>query len=160
MSRFLSGNQQSLIERIFCKLIYICCYLYVLNAFLYRKAVHTIPNNPRVRQVLLDIDRKDFAPHSPYNDQPIEIGYGATISAPHMVFASFMFLVNVNVILACVCTFACRGEGKGQFQDFRCWERVWLFDSVFCENGMIMFIFYGKLFMVQKYLWLIKLIID
>lgn len=30
------------------------------------------------------VDRKFYAPKSPYSDSPQYIGYGATISAPHM----------------------------------------------------------------------------
>ncbi|VDM81657.1 unnamed protein product [Strongylus vulgaris] len=34
---------------------------------------------------MLAVDRGDFAPRSPYMDQPQGIGWNATISAPHMV---------------------------------------------------------------------------
>ena len=38
-----------------------------------------------VYDTLLAIDRKFYVPSSPYyNDSPSSIGYGATISAPHM----------------------------------------------------------------------------
>lgn len=32
-------------------------------------------------------DRKFYCPHNPYRDAPQPIGYGVTISAPHMVSA-------------------------------------------------------------------------
>ncbi|KAE9413689.1 hypothetical protein Angca_002677 [Angiostrongylus cantonensis] len=38
----------------------------------------------RVRDAMLAVDRADFAPVSPYRDQPQGIGWNATISAPHM----------------------------------------------------------------------------
>uniref|UniRef100_A0A915IQH3 protein-L-isoaspartate(D-aspartate) O-methyltransferase n=1 Tax=Romanomermis culicivorax TaxID=13658 RepID=A0A915IQH3_ROMCU len=30
------------------------------------------------------VDRANYCPHNPYHDNPQSIGYGATISAPHM----------------------------------------------------------------------------
>jgi protein-L-isoaspartate(D-aspartate) O-methyltransferase len=33
---------------------------------------------------MLGVDRSFFAPRDPYADSPQPIGYGATISAPHM----------------------------------------------------------------------------
>ena len=44
----------------------------------------TIKSN-KVYETLLAIDRKYYVPQPPYyNDNPSSIGYGATISAPHM----------------------------------------------------------------------------
>jgi len=37
-----------------------------------------------VAEAMLKIDRGDFCPNDPYSDSPQPIGYGATISAPHM----------------------------------------------------------------------------
>jgi len=37
-----------------------------------------------VAEAMLKIDRGDFCPNDPYVDSPQPIGYGATISAPHM----------------------------------------------------------------------------
>lgn len=37
-----------------------------------------------VKQAMLAVDRKFFAPSNPYADSPQSIGSGATISAPHM----------------------------------------------------------------------------
>ncbi|EFO23289.1 protein-L-isoaspartate O-methyltransferase [Loa loa] len=38
----------------------------------------------RVEEVMLGVDRADFCPQNPYQDCPQQIGYNATISAPHM----------------------------------------------------------------------------
>ena len=37
-----------------------------------------------VAEVMKMVDRADYCPSSPYDDCPIYLGYGATISAPHM----------------------------------------------------------------------------
>eukprot|EP01084_Bolivina_argentea_P002912 5430_1 len=37
-----------------------------------------------VAAIMKKVDRADFAPRNPYQDKPQSIGYGATISAPHM----------------------------------------------------------------------------
>ena len=47
---------------------------------------------------MLSTDRKYFCPSSPYEDAPRYIGYGATISAPHMhatVLESLRTLIQV-----------------------------------------------------------------
>lgn len=41
-------------------------------------------NKGEVEQAMLATDRQNYAPRSPYVDTPQQIGYGATISAPHM----------------------------------------------------------------------------
>jgi protein-L-isoaspartate(D-aspartate) O-methyltransferase len=41
-------------------------------------------NHKEVYNAMLAVDRKDFAPYSPYEDRPQSISYNATISAPHM----------------------------------------------------------------------------
>ena len=38
----------------------------------------------KVERVMKSVDRGDFCKHSPYQDSPQGIGYGVTISAPHM----------------------------------------------------------------------------
>ncbi|KAI7903544.1 protein-L-isoaspartate O-methyltransferase [Cokeromyces recurvatus] len=43
-----------------------------------------ILKNERVIQAMKTIDRKDYCPRYAYDDSPQSIGYGATISAPHM----------------------------------------------------------------------------
>ena len=40
------------------------------------------------------VDRGDFCKHNPYYDSPQGIGYGVTISAPHMV-RNFILIVYV-----------------------------------------------------------------
>jgi protein-L-isoaspartate(D-aspartate) O-methyltransferase len=37
-----------------------------------------------VAQAMLLVDRKFYTQNNPYTDSPQRIGYGATISAPHM----------------------------------------------------------------------------
>jgi protein-L-isoaspartate(D-aspartate) O-methyltransferase len=40
--------------------------------------------SPRVRDAMSSVDRAHYASYSPYEDSPQGIGFGATISAPHM----------------------------------------------------------------------------
>ncbi|KAL1917750.1 uncharacterized protein VTP21DRAFT_3584 [Calcarisporiella thermophila] len=47
-------------------------------------ALAKIITNPRVEQAMLATDRRHYARSQPYQDSPQGIGYGATISAPHM----------------------------------------------------------------------------
>jgi len=42
----------------------------------------------------IKVDRAHYAPSSPYSDSPQPIGYGATISAPHMHGHACEYLVN------------------------------------------------------------------
>ncbi|KAF9977774.1 hypothetical protein BGZ73_004841 [Actinomortierella ambigua] len=41
-------------------------------------------SHPAVRDAMLAVDRKHYSKFRPYEDAPQTIGYGATISAPHM----------------------------------------------------------------------------
>merc|ERR1712110_78297 len=41
-------------------------------------------SSDKVEQVMKSVDRGDFCKHNPYSDSPQGIGYGVTISAPHM----------------------------------------------------------------------------
>ncbi|KAG9294128.1 hypothetical protein G9A89_021487 [Geosiphon pyriformis] len=43
-----------------------------------------IINNPRVEEAMKAVDRGNYIDHEPYHDSPQRLGYGATISAPHM----------------------------------------------------------------------------
>jgi protein-L-isoaspartate(D-aspartate) O-methyltransferase len=43
-----------------------------------------IIKNKEVARVMEMVDRKYYAPKYPYDDSPQPIGFGATISAPHM----------------------------------------------------------------------------
>mmetsp|Transcript_13430 Transcript_13430/g.16698 ORF Transcript_13430/g.16698 Transcript_13430/m.16698 type:complete len:292 (-) Transcript_13430:272-1147(-) len=54
-----------------------------------RSLVDELKNNGLIKsrdvyEAMLKVDRGDFVDHNPYLDQPVPIGYGATISAPHM----------------------------------------------------------------------------
>jgi len=40
--------------------------------------------NADAKAAFLSVDRGHYCPHSPYDDSPAPIGWGATISAPHM----------------------------------------------------------------------------
>ena len=44
-----------------------------------------ILNNERTVKSMLAVDRKNYAKGNAYQDAPQTIGYGVTISAPHMV---------------------------------------------------------------------------
>merc|ERR1711997_297087 len=46
--------------------------------------VNGVISSDKVEQVMKSIDRGDFCKSNPYNDAPQGIGYGVTISAPHM----------------------------------------------------------------------------
>lgn len=50
--------------------------------------------NERVKDAMLRVDRAHYAPSSPYQDSPQPIGYGATISAPHMHGHACEYLVD------------------------------------------------------------------
>ncbi|CAD5208994.1 unnamed protein product [Bursaphelenchus okinawaensis] len=52
-------------------------------------------SSDRIKQVLLSVDRADFARVSPYCDSPQSIGYNATISAPYMHAQSLERLADV-----------------------------------------------------------------
>ena len=45
---------------------------------------NAIVTSATVRQAMLAVDRGEFVDRNPYNDSPQPIGFGATISAPHM----------------------------------------------------------------------------
>ncbi len=46
---------------------------------------HGVIESEAVHQVMLKVDRGEFSKSNPYMDSPQSIGYGVTISAPHMV---------------------------------------------------------------------------
>lgn len=48
----------------------------------------------RAYDAMIAVDRADFSPHAPYEDAPQNIGYSATISAPHMHAAALDYLQN------------------------------------------------------------------
>lgn len=45
---------------------------------------HGIIKTKRVEEAMRAVDRKNYSQYNPYMDSPQSIGYGATISAPHM----------------------------------------------------------------------------
>lgn len=45
-----------------------------------------------VAKALQQVDRKHYAPSHPYMDSPQPLGYGATISAPHMHAYALQYL--------------------------------------------------------------------
>lgn len=51
---------------------------------------------PRVKEVMLKVDRGDFCPSTPYQDCPQYIGFGATISAPHMHGYALKFMEGMK----------------------------------------------------------------
>ncbi|KAG0238014.1 hypothetical protein BGW41_008279 [Actinomortierella wolfii] len=50
--------------------------------------------NPAVRDAMMAVDRKHYSRFRPYEDSPQTIGYGATISAPHMHAAALEALMT------------------------------------------------------------------
>ena len=60
-------------------------------------------NTDKVEKVMKSVDRGDFCKSNPYYDAPQGIGYGVTISAPHMVieFVSQLHLSSYPNYFAC-----------------------------------------------------------
>ena len=56
-----------------------------------------------VSKAMQQVDRKNYAPSNPYMDSPQPLGYGATISAPHMHAYALeylhKFLLNAKKVL-------------------------------------------------------------
>ncbi|KAJ5555477.1 Protein-L-isoaspartate(D-aspartate) O-methyltransferase [Penicillium sp. DV-2018c] len=50
--------------------------------------------NERVKEAMIGVDRAHYAPSRPYSDSPQPIGYGATISAPHMHSHACEYLID------------------------------------------------------------------
>ncbi|KAL4783971.1 protein-L-isoaspartate O-methyltransferase [Aspergillus varians] len=50
--------------------------------------------NERVKRAMMAVDRGHYAPSRPYSDSPQPIGYGATISAPHMHGHACEYLIH------------------------------------------------------------------
>lgn len=55
---------------------------------------NSLIKTPRVKEAFLSVDRAHYAPTTPYMDSPQPIGYGATISAPHMHAAAVESLLE------------------------------------------------------------------
>lgn len=46
--------------------------------------VNEVIETDRVERIMKQVDRGNYCPHNPYSDRPQTIGFGVTISAPHM----------------------------------------------------------------------------
>ena len=63
----------------------ICTKYNLGNKFLVTELIHSdFITSEKVINVMLEVDRNDFAPKNPYANRPQYIGYNVTISAPHM----------------------------------------------------------------------------
>jgi protein-L-isoaspartate(D-aspartate) O-methyltransferase len=68
--------------RWFKVLIYLCCNNRS-NIVLYRQ-IDGVVKSPIVMNAMMNVDRANYSPLSPYMDAPQGIGHYQTISAPHM----------------------------------------------------------------------------
>lgn len=55
--------------------------------------VNNVIKSVEVERTMHAVDRGNYVINSPYLDQPQSIGYGVTISAPHMVFY-YIFIIK------------------------------------------------------------------
>ena len=53
-----------------------------------------VAKSPEVINALQRVDRANYAPQFPYEDTPMPIGYGQTISAPHMHACKLILLLS------------------------------------------------------------------
>lgn len=66
-------------------------------------AENSIIRSDEVESVMTNVDRAKYVNHNPYMDVPQGIGYGVTISAPHMVrmpwqiFATKLFFFSSHL---------------------------------------------------------------
>ena len=111
-----------------------------------------VVKSKRVEEVMLETDRVFYCPKYPYFDSPQSIGFGATISAPHMVFSNTIkmnhpgtvylwgtweviiyiyiyYIFSMGMLLKCWKTSVWRRTGT------RYWFWVWLFDCLHGFNG-------------------------
>lgn len=68
-----------------------------LSTRIFFLSVNGIIRTRRVEETMLNVDRGKYAKHNPYMDAPQSIGYGVTISAPHMVSCLLFFSVFEGV---------------------------------------------------------------
>lgn len=68
--------------------------IFILRFFYLDFAAHGIIENDSVASAMKAVDRADYCKNSPYQDSPQGIGYGVTISAPHMVSVNAQSLVG------------------------------------------------------------------
>ena len=71
-------------------------YVNVLN-LLQLSAANGIIKSKAVEEVMLKVDRGKYAKFNPYMDAPQGIGYGVTISAPHMVRYQFINVIVLEI---------------------------------------------------------------
>ena len=63
----------------------VCTKYNLGNKFLVIELIKTdCIRSQKVAEVMLEVDRNNFAPRNPYTNKPQYIGYNVTISAPHM----------------------------------------------------------------------------
>ncbi|XP_054260885.1 protein-L-isoaspartate(D-aspartate) O-methyltransferase-like [Macrosteles quadrilineatus] len=62
------------------------------------KVIHSDDVENVLALAQVDVDRGKNVTHNPYMDAPQSIGYGVTISAPHMVTGSSQRLTQFNMI--------------------------------------------------------------
>jgi len=48
-------------------------------------SANNVIKSDKVEKIMKSVDRGNYVSTNPYLDQPQSIGYGVTISAPHMV---------------------------------------------------------------------------
>lgn len=70
------------------------------------KIENGIIQDSRVENALLSVDRGNFIDNEKYVDSPRSIGFGATISAPHMVMVQKLLFDNLCnfFFIACICS--------------------------------------------------------
>ena len=103
-----------------------------------------IVKSREVEHVMKQVDRKFYCPQSPYMDCPQGIGFGVTISAPHMVNFLLIFLTcqcwlnctfPTNKIVACLRIRGFEGSSVERDQGFGRREWKWLPHSLHGSNG-------------------------
>lgn len=98
---------------------------------------HAIESS-KIEKVMDLIDRKYFiSKGNPYEDSPQYIGYGGTISAPHMVlkFGFFKGWLEFSKILfkACICLGTTQISPKTRKPSFGHRFRIRILDRLFCK---------------------------
>ena len=105
-----------------------------------------IVKSQRVKAAMKKVDRADFSPSDPYDDSPQRIGYGATISAPHMQLIIFVHKLCFCVICYILIDYnknklqrSCFGRIKGTFKGrmfcIGCRIRKWIFSRLYGIYG-------------------------
>lgn len=57
----------------------------LFRVFILIFSANNVIKSDKVERIMKSVDRGNYVSMSPYLDQPQSIGYGVTISAPHMV---------------------------------------------------------------------------